>query len=79
MTGLVHTQRVAGIASERWPASVRNRGRLQIGIPAGIKSEYPAGLNRNPHPITVESAKSLASREGISTIYVDERFQESHR
>ena len=49
MTGLVHTPRVAGIASERWPASVRNHGRLQIGIPAGIKSEYPAGLRRNPH------------------------------
>src|SRR5215470_4723153 len=34
--------------SERWRASVRNSGRLQIGIPAGIKSEYPAGLRRNP-------------------------------
>ena len=31
----------------RWPASSRNRGRFQIGIVAGIKSEYPAGLNRN--------------------------------
>jgi putative tryptophan/tyrosine transport system substrate-binding protein len=30
-------------------------------------------------PITVESAKSLARREGTLTIYVDERFQESHR
>ena len=31
------------------PTSVRNGGRLQIGTMAGIKSEYPAGLRRNPH------------------------------
>jgi hypothetical protein len=33
---------VAGITSEGWPASVRNGGRFQIGIPAGI--------NRNTWP-----------------------------
>src|ERR1700737_3507572 len=40
---------VAGITSEWWPASVRNGGRHQIGIPAGIKSEYLAGMRRNLH------------------------------
>jgi len=38
---------VAGITSEWWPASVRNGGRHQIGIPAGINSEYLAGMRRN--------------------------------
>jgi hypothetical protein len=41
--------RVAGLKSERWPASSRNGGRLQIGSPAGFTSEHPAGLNRNLH------------------------------
>jgi hypothetical protein len=40
---------VAGITSEWWPASARNGGRLQIGIPAGINSEYLAGMRRNLH------------------------------
>jgi hypothetical protein len=40
---------VAGITSEWWPASVRNGGRHQIGIPAGFKSEYLAGMRRNLH------------------------------
>jgi hypothetical protein len=39
--------RVAGLKSERWPASSRNGGRLQIGSPAGFTSEHPAELNRN--------------------------------
>src|ERR1700691_4151013 len=33
----------------RWPASFRNGGRHQIGTVADIKSEAPAGLNRNSH------------------------------
>ena len=33
----------------RWPASFRNGGRHQIGTVADIKSESPAGLNRNSH------------------------------
>ena len=33
----------------RWPASFRNGGRHQIGTAADIKSESPAGLNRNSH------------------------------
>ncbi len=40
---------VAGITSEWWPASVRNGGRFQIGIPVGITSEYLAGMRRNLH------------------------------
>ena len=44
---------VAGITSEWWPPSVRNGGRHQIGIPAGIKSEYLAGMRRNLHPDSV--------------------------
>jgi hypothetical protein len=41
----------AGFKSEWWPDLSRNGGRLQIGTPAGFMSEYPAGLNRNPHLI----------------------------
>ena len=40
----------AGFKSECRPVSFRNRGRLQIGTMAGFKSEYPAGINRNPQP-----------------------------
>jgi len=43
---------VAGITSEWWPASVRNGGRHQIGIPAGINSEYLAGMRRNLHGLS---------------------------
>ncbi|MGX1378871.1 hypothetical protein AB7M66_000001, partial [Bradyrhizobium japonicum] len=38
----------AGFKSECRPVSFRNRGRLQIGTMAGFKSEYLAGINRNP-------------------------------
>jgi len=41
----------AGFKSECRPVSFRNRGRLQIGTMAGFKSEYPAGINRNPHSV----------------------------
>jgi hypothetical protein len=34
---------VAGITSEWWPASVRNGGRFQIGIPAGRRA-YNRGI-----------------------------------
>src|SRR3954454_5423166 len=40
----------AGFKSECRPVSFRNGGRLQIGTMAGFKSEYPAEINRNPHP-----------------------------
>jgi len=39
----------AGFVSVRWPASNRNGGRLRLATVAGFASEYPAGLNRNPH------------------------------
>ncbi|MEF2553896.1 hypothetical protein VQ042_21540, partial [Aurantimonas sp. A2-1-M11] len=32
-----------------WPVIDRNAGRLHPGMVADFKSEYPAGLNRNPH------------------------------
>jgi hypothetical protein len=47
----------AGFKSECRPVSFRNRGRLQIGTVAGFKSEYPAGINRNPHEAIRASAK----------------------
>jgi hypothetical protein len=43
------SKKPAGFKSEYRPISFRNRGRLQIGTVAGFKSEYPAGINRNPH------------------------------
>jgi len=41
---------IAGFRSEWWPASSRNGGRLRLGTLTGIPSDYPAGINRNPHP-----------------------------
>jgi hypothetical protein len=52
---------VAGITSEWWPASVRNRGRHQIGIPAGITSEYLAGMRRNLQYAIVEAGSHEAA------------------
>jgi hypothetical protein len=48
VTALVHTPRVAGFSSESWPASNRNPGRHQIGIPGRIASESAGGLRRRP-------------------------------
>lgn len=31
---------VAGFVSERWPASARNGGRLRVGIPSRLQSEF---------------------------------------
>jgi hypothetical protein len=73
---------VAGITSEWWPASVRNGGRLQIGIPAGIKSEYLAGMRRNlqyvrgsVHTNTVEGFFSILKR-GVYGVY--QHVSEAH-
>src|SRR5207244_12040252 len=49
----------AGFQSECRPVSFRNRGRLQIGTMAGFKSEYPAGINRNPHSLVFPGLDSL--------------------
>jgi hypothetical protein len=56
---------VAGITSEWWPASVRNGGRHQIGIPAGIKSEYLAGMRRNLHPLSPTALFSITDGSAL--------------
>jgi hypothetical protein len=38
---------VAGFKSERWPLSNRNRGRLQVEMVAGLKSEKVAAFSWN--------------------------------
>ncbi|MEF2552258.1 type IIL restriction-modification enzyme MmeI, partial [Aurantimonas sp. A2-1-M11] len=47
-----------------WPVIDRNAGRLHPGMVADFKSEYPAGLNRNPQVAGefADLAKSLRSR-----------------
>ena len=58
-----------GFNSECRPVSFRNRGRLQIGTGAGFTSEYPAGINRNPHKLfrflngIAETASPLSSSQ----------------
>jgi hypothetical protein len=54
------TARVADFKSEWWPDLFRNRGRLQIGIPAGFTSVHPAGLNRNPHLRGIRTSSTLS-------------------
>jgi hypothetical protein len=40
-TGILNRPcRVAGFTSERWPASARNGGRLHVGIPGRLRSEF---------------------------------------
>ena len=48
-SGRLQIGMLAGFRSVRWPASNRNGGRLPLATVAGFASEYPAGLNRNPH------------------------------
>ena len=43
------TQTKTPTFSETRPEIDRNGGRLQNGTVAGFTSEYPAGINRNPH------------------------------
>ena len=47
----------------RWPASFRKGGRLQVGTVAGIKSESPAGLDRNSHRATDRVQRTLDRNE----------------
>ena len=42
-------EEVAGFKSEQWPLSNRNRGRLQVGMVAGLKSEKAAAFGWNLH------------------------------
>jgi hypothetical protein len=68
----------AGFKSECRPVSFRNRGRLQIGTMAGFKSEYPAGINRNPHrkhirsdngaEMTAERVRGRLAKPGTRTL-----------
>ena len=68
------TQTKTPTFSETRPEIDRNGGRLQIGTVAGFTSEYPAGINRNPHrymtagsdDVAVPSAHSLANRSYVS-------------
>ncbi|MCM8738905.1 hypothetical protein M5E06_33000 [Azospirillum sp. A1-3] len=39
--------------AEGWPVSCRNGGRLQIGMPAGLRSEYWPLWRRKPWPLSV--------------------------
>jgi hypothetical protein len=41
---------VAAFKSERWPLSNRNRGRLQVGMVVGLKSEKAAAFGWNLQP-----------------------------
>ena len=54
----------AGFKSECRPVSFRNRGRLQIGMMAGFKSEYPAGINRNPQEERPDVAIEVRTESG---------------
>jgi hypothetical protein len=57
--------RVAGFVSERWPASARNGGRLRVGIPGRLQSEFalaaPGSKSRNERgALAVAKFKSIA-------------------
>ena len=67
--------RVAGLMSERWPASHRRGGRLQPGIVAGFTSESLAGFNRNSHENgfsglgdPIHLIKDVVKRHGIRVL-----------
>jgi hypothetical protein len=57
--GLVPPHGVAGITSERRPASNRKGGRFQIGILAGITSEYLAGRTTKLWPMSPIAGEQL--------------------
>jgi hypothetical protein len=70
----------AGFKSECRPVSFRNGGRLQIGTLAGFTSEYPAGINRNPHYVPgwvamAEAAKAKRCSPGGAAWTTDVRAQ----
>lgn len=53
--------RVAGLMSERWPASHRRGGRLQPGIVAGFTSESLAGFDRNSQTLAQAGIDVIAN------------------
>jgi hypothetical protein len=55
---------MAGITSEWWPASVRNGGRFQIGIPAGRRA-YNSHAGRS---VTCATPTASAQRTAASNI-----------
>jgi hypothetical protein len=72
------TGEVAGFKSERWPLSNRNRGRLQIGMVVGFKSEKVAAfgwnlqVNQRDNPMRPFLANLLVKECGPTAVdYVD--------
>jgi hypothetical protein len=49
--------------SETWLEIDRNGGRLHFGMVAGFTSEYPAGINRNPHARTINEGSGKLKRD----------------
>jgi hypothetical protein len=47
------------------PSGPRPDGRLHLGMVAGFKPEYPAGLNRNPHELLTGVRRPAGDETGI--------------
>ena len=56
-------EEVAGFKSEQWPLSNRNRGRLQIRMVAGLKSEKTAAFGWNLHAAHGEAGFAGSGRD----------------
>ena len=76
---------VAGFKSERWPLSNRNRGRLQIGTLAAIKSEKVAAFSWNLHAfqlqcrnLSEDSCWALHIQAGSEQFEAVEHFMARH-
>jgi hypothetical protein len=76
---------VAGFRSERRPLSNRNRGRLQIGTVAGIKSEKVAAFSWNLHAfqlqcrnLSEDSCWALHIQAGSEQFEAVEHFMARH-
>jgi len=50
-------------------ANLPGGGRLQIGMVAGFKSEYPAGLNRDPQPVLPVAKRNHGPTCGVARSY----------
>jgi hypothetical protein len=61
---------VADIMSEWWPASDRNSGRLEIGI--------PGRLRRNPHPSWRHATWTTESRTLVGDFGAGQAFDEQY-
>jgi hypothetical protein len=76
---------LAGFKSERWPLSNQNRGRLQIGTVAGIKSEKVAAFSWNLHAfqlqcrnLSEDSCWALHIQAGSEQFEAVEHFMARH-